>query len=56
MSRNLNHSNQISRSTRVTRSVRGSAVLDDVAGLEKIKSSRRQARRQWRKEDRKYAA
>jgi hypothetical protein len=60
MSRNTNlvHNSRNSKKlARVLRPIRGcSAAVDEVAGVEKFKSDRRQARRQWRKEDEKYSA
>jgi hypothetical protein len=61
MSRNFKFAQSNSRQSNIPLHVchiRGctAAALDDVAGLEKkkVKANRRQARREWRKEEYKY--
>ena len=45
----------IKKSARILRPIRDcAAAMDEIAGVEKFKTDRRQARRQWRKEDEKY--
>ena len=61
MSRNTNkvhqksHFASVNKPARVLRPVRGAlATMDDVAGVEKFKNDRRQARHAWQKEDERY--
>jgi len=59
MSRNTrwnSHQTTPKKPARILRPVRGAPVtMDEIGGVEKFKSDRRTARREWRKEDERYS-
>lgn len=56
MSRNKNNAKKVSRnsSKNAFRPIRGSCYWGEIGGVEKFQNTRRQARRVWAREDKRY--